>query len=226
MQPIYVTKKITTLASSNLVGSVSTAATSVATVNSSNMPLDTQRRIVFTSTAADTSSLKLTFTGTREGGGTVVESVTGSTAGAGTNATTLSDFLTVTAIGFSSNANVPVLIGVSSAAGTPWKPANWQTTPINLSAAVVLNSSQASATWEFTLDDVTGTYPNPNVTVPSVFASTGISGAVGSSGANFGSSGTMTTASISFPVAYWRMTLTSSSSTYLLDATVLQAGIG
>jgi hypothetical protein len=223
-QPVYVTKQILVPQSTNIVGSVS-SGTAIGTVNSSNMPLDTQRRIVFLSTAADTSSLKLTIVGTQQGGGRISEIVQGSTAGASTTATTRQDFLTVTSITASSLANVAILVGTSSVAGSPWVMANWWVTPPALSATAVLNSSGATATWEFTLDDPTETYyPNPNITAPSVFASTGIAAATGSSGATLGSTATTTMGAISFAVAAWRMTLTSSSSTYALNATVLQAG--
>lgn len=225
-QPVYVTKQILVAASSNGIGSISTAATPVVSVNSSQ--LDTQRRIIFTSTAADTSSLTLTFTGTHQGGGTVTESVRGSTAGAGSNATTLSDFLSVTSVAASSNANVPILIGTSSVAGTPWVYGNTWVTPPSYSAAIAISSSLATATWEFTLADPCNVYPYPStaVTVPSVFASTGIAAAVGSSGASLGSSATLATGIHTGPITAWRVTLTSSSSTYLAVGTVLQAGVG
>ncbi len=204
MQPIYVTKQILVAGSTNFVGNISTAATPVVTVNSSNMPLDTQRRIIFTSTAADTSSLKLTFTGTREGGGSVSESIVGSTTGAGTVSTTREDFLTVTSIVASSAANVPILVGTSSVAGTPWQMANWQITPPFFSAQASVNSSQMSASWEFTLADPTRTYAQnfgTAITVPIVFTSSGISAAVGSSGATLGTSATSTFAAMSIALA-------------------------
>lgn len=229
MQPIYVTKQILVAGSTNFVGNISTAATPVVTVNSSNMPLDTQRRIIFTSTAADTSSLKLTFIGTQQGGNAVTESIVGSTTGAGSVATTRQDFLTVTSIVASSNANVPILVGTSSVAGTPWQMANWQIGTPNFSAQTTINSSQMTASWEFTLLDITGTYPSgfsSAISSPIVFVSSGITGAVGSSGATLGTSATSTLAGMSIPIAAWRVTVTSSSSTYATYATVMQAGIG
>lgn len=225
MQPIYVTKQLVA-ASSNLVGSVSTAATSVVTVNSSNMPLDTQRRIVFTSTAADTSTLTLTITGTREGGGTVVESVRGSTAGAGTAATTTSDFLTVTAISASSNANVPILVGTSSVGGTAWKLTNWHVTPMQLGGAITLSSSGNGMTGfiDITMDDPTRVYPNNSFTVPNVYnstshlctpASTNTWGAINID------------INVQVPITAWRLTITSSSSSAgSINAAIMQAGIG
>lgn len=229
MQPIYISKQILVAGTSNIVGNISTAATPVVTVNSSSMPLDTQRRIIFSSTAVDTSSLTLTFTGTQQGGFAVTESVMGSTQGASTPISTRQDFLTVTSIVASSNANVPIIVGTSSVAGTPWQLSNWQIATPNYSAQVSLNSSQMSASWEFTLADPTKTYPQgfgSAITVPIVFTSSGISAAVGSSGVTLGSSGTSTLASMSIPIAAWRITVTSSSSTYQAYATILQSGIG
>lgn len=226
MQPIYVSKSLVT-ASTNIVGSVSTAATSVVTVNSSNMPLDTQRRIVFSSTAADTSTLRLTITGTREGGGVFSETVAGSTAGAGTAATTTSDFLTVTAISVSSNANVPILVGTSSVGGTAWKLTNWHVEPpMQIGGALTFSSSGNGMTGviDLTMDDPTRTYPNPLFAVPTIFNSTTHLGVAGSSntwGILNADANNLT------PVAAWRLTITSSSSSAgTVSATIMQAGIG
>jgi hypothetical protein len=165
----------------------------------------------------------------RSGGGALVEAVKGSTVGISVNATTLSDFLSVKSLTFSSAPNVPIKIGTSSMAGTPWKLANWHITPPSFAAYVTLNSSSATATWEFTLDDPMQTYPSISQ-VPNVFTSTnvagslGIVGAVGSSGTI--SSATITMGNINFPVAAWRMTLGSTSVAYAMSGSVIQSGIG
>lgn len=231
---IYVSKALVA-ASSNFVGSVSTAATSVITVNSSNMPLDTQRRIVFTSTAADTSSLTLTITGTRQGGGTVVESVKGSTAGAGANATTTSDFLTVTSIAISSNANVPVLVGTSSVGGTPWQSVNLHVTPPIVGAAMTFVSTAASngsmsAQLDVTLDNPYGPFggagglPTPTNAVPTVFQSTHWQSITAN---NWDAINIQVNPGGYVPIAAWRLTITSSSSSAgSVNVTAIQAGIG
>jgi hypothetical protein len=237
LNPIYVSKTLVA-ASSNLVGAVSTAATSVVTVNSSNMPLDTQRRIVFTSTAADTSSLTLTFTGTRQGGGTVVESVKGSTAGAGTNATTTSDFLTVTSIGISSNANVPVLVGTSSVGGTPWQSVSVNISPPVIGAGLTFVSTAASngsmsAQIDITMDNPFGPYGQirgpgglsaPINPVPTIFQSTHWQSITAN---NWDAINIQINPGGYVPISAWRLTITSSSSQAgSVNVTAIQAGLG
>lgn len=226
MQPIYVSKTLVA-ASSTIVGSVSTAATPVITVNSSNMPLDTQRRIIFTSTAADTSTLTLTITGTNQTGATFSESVKGSTAGAGASATTTSDFLTVTSLSASSNPNVAILVGTSSAGGTPWQISNWNGyPPMQIGAAITLSTSANGMTGQIdiTMDDPIRIYPNPTYTVPNVFNSTShVSVAVSTNSWGI----VNVDANNLVPIAAWRLTITSSSSgAGTVSASVLQAGVG
>lgn len=226
MQPIYVSKALGAF-SSNAIGSISTAVPSVVTLNTSS--LDTGRRIVFTSTAADTSSLTITFTGLGEQRSQAFsESVLGSTAGAGTNATTTSDFLSVSSVTTSSNANVPILIGTSSVGGTQWHLTNWQgAPPMQIGAMISFSTSANGMTGriDITLDDPTLTYPCPNHgPVPAVFNSSSPIGQVCSTntwGAVNADSNTLV------PVVAWRLTITSSSSgAGMVYSSVLQAGIG
>lgn len=221
MQPIYVSKNLSA-ASSNGLGSVSTAATSVVTLNTS--ALDTGRRIVFYSTA-DASTMTFTVTGYGDQRTKAFsETVTGSTA-SGLAATTTSDFNQLTSVSVSSNANIPFLIGTSSVGGTQWKLTNWQgAPPMQIGAALVFSTSANGMTGQidFTMSDPTQTFPNgavPTVfnstTHVSVAASTNTWGIVNADGQNL------------TPVAAWRLTITSSSSgAGTVSATVIQAGIG
>ena len=235
MNPIYVSKGALVAGSTNFVGSVSTAATSVITVNSSNMPLDQQRRIVFTSTAADTSSITLSFTGTRQGGFPVSESVKGSSAGAGVNATTTSDFLTVTSVSISSNANVPILIGTSSVAGTPWQSVTLHLTPPIIGAGMTFVSSAAangsmSASIDVTMDYPWGPFgapggmPAPINAVPTVFQSTHWQALTAN---NWDAINIAINPGGYVSIAAWRLTITSSSSQAgSVNVTAIQAGLG
>lgn len=223
MQPIYVSKYLTT-PSSNGVGSISTAATSVVTLNTSD--LGTGRRIVFYSTA-DASSLTLTFKGYREGNTvtTFTESVVGSTAN-GIAATTTADFISVSSVSYSSNANIPILIGTSSVGGTPWHLTNWHITPAQHCGTLNFSSTAngVTARYDITLDDPTGVYPNPNNTVPFVFNSTSPVGTFASSNSM---GGICVDGNTIQPMAAWRLTITSSSSgAGTVYGTVLEAGIG
>lgn len=207
MQPTYVSKTLIA-ASSNGIGSVSTAATSVVTVNSS--VLDTSRRIVFYSTA-DASSMDFTVFGYGSSLSATLQSevVIGSTA-SGLAATTTSDFYKVTSVTISTNANIPFLIGTSSVGGTPWQITDWHGSPSVIGAALTFTTSANGMTGsiELTMDDPTNTYPNPNLTVPGVIRST--SHVVAASTTSFGIANV--DANSFFPVSAWRMTLTSSSS--------------
>ena len=223
MQPIYVSKTLNA-ASSNGIGSISTAVPSVVTLNTS--ALDTGRRIVFYSTA-DASSLTLTFTGIGDSRTTSFsEAVAGSTA-SGIAATTTSDFSKLSSVTASSNANIPILIGTSSVGGTQWKLTNWQgNAPMQVGAALVFSTSANGVTGriDMTMDDVTGVYPNPVTSVPTVFNSTGHIGTAGSTNSwgILNHDGQVLT-----PIAAWRLTITSSSSgAGTVTATVMQAGIG
>ncbi len=222
MQPIYVSKLLGAF-SSNGIGSISTASPSVVTLNTSN--LDTGRRIVFTSTA-DASSLTLTFTGKGEQRtASFSEAVKGSTA-SGVNATTTSDFISLSSVGVSSNANVPILIGTSSVGGTQWKLTNWHVTALAVGAALTFSSTAAAATGsiEFTMDDPTQTYPNPSsAAVPAVFTSTSHV----STPASTNSWGIVNSDANSItPIAAWRLTVTSTSTSATVAATVMQGDIG
>lgn len=222
MQPIYVSKNLAA-ASSNGIGSVSTAVPSVVTLNTS--ALDTGRRIVFYSTA-DASTLSLTFTGIGESRtASFSETVAGSTAN-GVAATTTSDFTQLSAVSISSNANIPILIGTSSVGGTQWHLANWQIAPMEHCGYLHFSTSAngMQARYDVTLDDPTRTYPNPYLSVPIVFNSTSPVGTFTSTDAigNICVDG-----SVMSPFAAWRLTITSSSSgAGTVYGTVIQAGIG
>ena len=221
MQPIYVSKNLSA-ASSNGIGSISTAATPVVTVNTSQ--LDTGRRIVFYSTA-DASSMTLTFAGQSEGLTAISESVVGSTA-SGIAATTTLDFQSVTSVTASSNANIPFIIGTSSVGGTPWKVTNWHISPMSLGGTITFSTSAngMTARYDITMDDPSGAYPCPtHGSVPIVYNSTshiGVACSTDSWGVLNADANTVV------PITAWRLTLTSSSSgAGTVSGAVLQAGI-
>ena len=208
MQPIYVSKNLIA-ASSNGIGSISTAVPSVVTLNTSS--LGTGRRIVFYSTA-DASSLTLTFKGYGENSLTTTfsEAVIGSTA-SGIAATTTADFIQLSSVAFSSNVNIPIMIGTSSVGGTVWHLTDWYINPGIICGRLTFTSSAngVTARYEVTLDDPTRTYPNPDFTVPNVFNSTSPVGTFASTN----SMGVLCVdGNVGSPCAAWRMTMTSSSS--------------
>jgi hypothetical protein len=242
-QPVSLTKAL--VASSSLaLGLFSSAATTLYTSGSSAQIgtssgaiatlLDTDRRIIIWSTGGDLTGLTVKITGTNSGGDIVIETVVGSSA-SGVVRTTVQDFNSVTSIVFSSLNPIAAALHVatSSRGGTPWITTNTWADPFDLTALLTLSATNnsMSANFECTLDDVVQTTPQavraisstPTTIVPwfplpfisqtpgSTFISTAIDA--------------VTMGNITTPIAAWRVTLTSSSSTAgTCGVTVLQSG--
>jgi hypothetical protein len=108
----------------------------------------------------------------------------------------------------------PIYLTQSSSGSSRWLVTNWHTTPINIGVSVACNSSSTFQI-DYTLDDVTGSFPNPTLgaSAPTVFSSFS-----GSSSAN---------AAFTTPVAAIRLTMNAlSSAGGKVTASILQAGIG
>jgi hypothetical protein len=103
----------------------------------------------------------------------------------------------------------PIYVTVTSSGSSPWKLTNWHANPVNLGIGV--RTSGLTSNWQLdvTLDDPTNTFPSS--AGPTIFSSL-VSGS------------TNAIASITFPIAAWRLTNTSTAGT--VTATVLQSGIG
>lgn len=110
----------------------------------------------------------------------------------------------------------PVYITQNSSGSSPWKLMNWHgASPMNIGVSVVGNST---STWQidYTVDDPTGSYPNPTLGTSGVTVFSTTSG-----------SSTATYATFSTPVAAIRLTMNVlSSAGGLVTATILQSGIG
>lgn len=219
----YLPPKLLVALSSAGLGSVSTAATPVTTLNTS--ALDTARRVAIFSTAGSTS-MAVTITGVIEGGGVKTEVIIGSSS-ANTQSNSVWDYISLTSVSASSNPNIVVNIGTSSQAGSPWKLTDWTKAPQDLSGYITLSTSANSMSGRFdiTLDDPTFTTPRAvPVTVPAVFNSTSVVGTAASTN-SFGPLN-VDAGGIVFPVAAWRLTITSSStSAGTVSGAVLQAGV-
>jgi hypothetical protein len=218
----------TTLYTSGSSAAVGTSTGSVATA------LDTGRRIAVWSTAADMSGLLITLSGLTSGNDALVETVVGATA-SGLVRETKQDFAVVNSVAFSSQNPIAAAlhIATSSHGGTPWITTNTWADPFDLSAQITLSATgnSMSANFECCLDDITQTVPQQVRTVSSTPAtvipwfplpfisqvpgSTFISTAIDA----------VTLGNIPTPIAAWRVTLTSSSSTAgTMGVTVLQSG--
>jgi hypothetical protein len=105
--------------------------------------------------------------------------------------------------------------GAASSGSSPWKVANWQTTPQQIAFAVI---STDGSFWAIavTFEDPSGTYPDPNSSAP-----TGFTILVGSSNQ------VVTVGSSMLPIAAYQFTLNAPSSAGAkVNFIALQAGIG
>src|SRR5512143_930995 len=230
MYPIYVSK-ILAAASSNSLGSISTAG--VVTLNTS-IVLDTGRRIAIFSSGTVTG-VNVTvrgwpegFTPTSSGENTVYNlALTTETIAATAASYTTADFIQLFSVSVSSAPNAPMQIGTSSAGGTPWKITDWRFSadPMQIAGQLEFSSTAAAATGsiEYTYGDpteTTGGYADPYHTVPRVWtsssplttASSNSQGAIALDG------------QIALPFTAWRLTVTSTSTSTTVYATIFQAG--
>jgi hypothetical protein len=219
----------TTLYTSGSSAQVGTSTGAVAT------QLDTARRIAIWSTAADMSGLLVTLSGLSSGNDSVVETIIGATA-SGVVRETKQDFATVTSVAFSSQNPIAAAlhIATSSHGGTPWIVADTWRNPFNLAAQITLSATgnSLSANFEYTLEDITqATIPGPTKVVSSTpttvlpwFPTPAISQIAGSTFLSTAIDA-VTAGVFTAPIAAWRVTLTSSSSTAgQMGVSVLQSG--
>jgi hypothetical protein len=223
MSVTYLPPKLLVALSSAGLGSVSTAATPVTTLNTS--ALDTGRRVAIFSTAGSTS-MAVTVTGIIEGGGVKTEVIIGSSS-ANTQINSIWDYTSLLSVTTSSAPNIVVNIGTSSMAGTPWRLTDWNKTPQDLSGQITFSTSANGMTGRFdvTLDDPTFVTGRASpITVPTVFNSTSLVGVQAST--NSFDRLAVNPAGTPFPIAAWRLTITSSStSAGSVSGAVFQGGV-
>lgn len=218
-RPIYLSKSLN-IASSNVFGSISSAATPVLTLLTS-ITLDTPRRIQFASSANISSGIPFIVTGTIEGGGTKTEQIFSSTGAA---ITTL-DFLTIKSVSYGNTASLPITIGTNNTGGTRWCVTD-QILGGPLTGNITFSSSANGMTGslEWTVDDPVGVFPivNPGnpFPQPTVLVSSILGGVSGATDGIINVDG-----QIPIPAYAYRLTITSSSSgAGTVYATVLQQG--
>jgi hypothetical protein len=223
--PVYVSKTLF-LASSNGIATLSSGLTAPTSINSSN--LDTQRRIQIAASSGSESGAKFTITGTNQSGQIISETLTGPTSIAAV--ATSQDFLSVTSIISSSAINSQVIIGTNTVGGTPWQGVNLNRVPLSIGAAMTFSSTanSMSAQLDITMDYPWGPFggagglPAPINSPPTVFQSTHWQSITSNLW-----DGINVVGSVFVPIAAWRLTLTSSSSSAgNVNVSAVQAGIG
>lgn len=105
----------------------------------------------------------------------------------------------------------PRYVSQTGAGSSGWQIANTNISPAIFGIAVIV-SGTVTYTFEYTYEDPSGTYPNPSGAALTAFPLTALT----SKSANLDSS-------ITFPIAAWRITVTSGTGT--VQAVVIQAGI-
>ena len=214
MQPVYVSKNLIA-ASSTGIGTISSAGV-VSTLNSSS--LGTGRRIaVWGSTSVATT---FQITGTSEFGSVISETITGSSIG--TEVATTQDFLTVTAVtpGSTAITSTTGYIGTNTQGGTPWQVVDTWRNPTGLGFNVTPTTTGIVASLEVTMD-----YPSYNRQTSLWAGNNTLTGPRPTISTACSSVTAATNGNIAYPLAAWRITLTSTSSgAGTVNATVIQSG--
>jgi len=211
------TKALTAASATNIATSQAAVAGTPLTLNGSAVTagvatLDTQRRVLITSTSA-TETAVITIFGTNQQGTTISETVTFS--GSSTTLVSNLDYLTVTKIVPSGTIAGSLSAGTNTIGSSPWVSMNYQgMSPMNVSAGVELVSGSGTYSVEYTYDD-----PNnlaSGVTFPFPWTNSSPGALVTATATKDGL--------FNFPFIAMRLTITVGTGTF--RAYFLQAGIG
>lgn len=177
--------------------------------------LDSQRRILFTTTEDD-SARTWTIYGTNDSAGVVVDS--GALPSSSTKASNL-DFKTVTRISIDGAIGANISVGTNGVGSSPWQAFDYHLTPPYISFVDQLVSGTGNSSVEYTADPIS---PSPGVqsavgygyATPSPLAlpAPSIQGVTAT-----------TEGAIDFPITGWRLTINSGTGTWKL--TGIQAGL-
>jgi hypothetical protein len=169
--------------------------------------LDTGRRVILTFAADETGHTFVVY-GAVEGGALIQETLAGTTAGI---VPTTQNFKTVTRVSISAAATGAIKVGTNGVGSTPWQIVNWHIAPMHF-GMVGLVTGTVNYTFQYTMEDPSGTFPNPDGSFPTAFDISDLA-----------SKSADTAASWLTPIAAWRLTVNSGTGT--AQAVVLQAGI-
>jgi len=104
----------------------------------------------------------------------------------------------------------PRYVSQTGTGSSAWQIVNTGANPMNLGIGVLVTGT-VSFTFEYTYEDPSGTYTNPRNSTPTAWPLTALT-----------TKSASTDASITFPIAAWRITVVSGSGT--AQACVVQAG--
>jgi hypothetical protein len=111
----------------------------------------------------------------------------------------------------------PIYVTLSSSGSSPWKLANWHSTP-QMFGFQANSTGGSNFQIDATLEDPTGVYPNPNSSAPTTFTLVTASSTAATP---------LVTGLTSLAIAAWRLTVnTPSSAGAKVTLVGLQAGIG
>ncbi len=220
--PVVITKSLAAASANNIATSQTGSAGTGLIINGSTSSsttggiatLDTQRRVLVTSSGNDTGCV-FTIVGTNEGGNTIGETVTGAS---GTGAASLQDYLTIISVTPSTATASGVQVGTNATGSSSWKifDDHIGTPNISLAGQVTVGAGTYSA--EYTYDAPQGVSPNlPNLpwtyaTIPNPIVASGLSGITGT-----------VDVKLTNVMRAWRLTISTGTGTIKL--TGIQAGI-
>lgn len=207
---------LTASSANNIVTSVTptsgTALTLTAGALAGTIPQQV-RRILLTF-GNESVNRTLLVTGTNRYGNTISETLA-VPSGAGSTVATLQDFKTVTSLlpGGGGAWDQAVTVGTNGVASSAWQTINKHIAPVNIEFWVI-TSGTVNYTVEYTPDDVNqGPFGNAPAS-PTIFSISALA-----------SKTSTLDGQLTYPAAYWRVTVNSNTNPAFVTAGALQAGI-
>lgn len=150
MRPVVLTKSLVAASANNIcLVQAGTAGVALLLNGATAGVLDSQRRVLITS-SADDSLVTFTVKGTDDNGNQVISAFLGSN---GATAASPLDFKTVTSIVPSKATTGTVTIGTNTTGSTPWVAFDYHVTPPQLGLAYTLVSGAQTSSIEYTDDE-------------------------------------------------------------------------
>ena len=118
--------------------------------------LDTARQVLFTFTGNESGHSFIVY-GTSGSGQLQQESLAGQNGG---TLATVNNFKTVTNISISAAATAAITVGTNGVGASDWQIVNAEISPIHIALSVLVTGT-VNYTVQYTMEDPSGTYPNP-----------------------------------------------------------------